>query len=655
MTDQIKIDRIRELTSQLNAASAAYYGGQEEIMTNFEWDAGFDELRRLEDETGFSLPESPVQSVGFLPDESGQKETHEFPALSLAKTKKLEELQAWAGDRPVWLSWKLDGLTLVLTYDHGSLRRILTRGNGIIGTNITYMKDAIKGFPQKIDYAGHLVVRGEVTISYPDFSKVNAELDEEEEKFANPRNLASGTLSLDIKHIETVKRRRLHFHAFTLVYCEDAPISWGARMDWLEASGFTVVERELTNRDSLPEAVGRWTERVTNYDQPVDGLVITYDDTEYASGGSVTGHHATRAGFAFKWQDSSAETILDHIVWSCAASSITPVAVFQPVQLEGTTVSRASLVNISELERLGIGADGKTKLEIIKANKIIPKVVAVLQKEGEYTVPDTCPVCGASTEIATSESGTKTLHCKNHDCPAKHLKRFARFVSKDGLDIDGMSIETIRDFVSAGFLHEYADLWHLSKYAEAIEKMDGFGAKSCEKLLAAIEKSRNVKPEYLLNALSIPLIGIDAARRIIRATGWKGFMDRTAEAGFADIDGIGPEKSSAIMAWMKQNRQILDNLLRELQIQENAPQQENIGRCKGLTFVITGDVYRFKNRDDFKAYVDLQGGKVAGSISGKTDYLVNNNMTSTSTKNKKAQSLGIPIISEDEFIVRFGI
>ena len=654
MTELEKKQRIRELTESLNEASEAYYGGREEIMTNFEWDAKFDELRMLEEETGFSLPESPTQAVSYSTDETGQKEPHEYPALSLAKTKKIEDLQAWAGDRPVWISWKLDGLTLVLTYDAGVLSRILTRGNGSVGNNITYMKDAIRGFPLKINYPGHLVVRGEATISYPDFSLVNAELEEGEDKFANPRNLASGTLALDAKHIEVVRRRRLHFHAFTLVFRENAQRSWGERMDWLEKIGFTVVEREKTNAEGLPDAVRRWTERVADYAQPVDGLVISYDDTEYAATGSITGHHATRAGLAFKWKDNSAYSVLDHIEWSCAASTITPVAVFQPVQLEGTTVSRASLVNISELERLGIGADGVTELEIIKANKIIPKVVSVPKREGSFCVPDTCPVCGSPTEIAVSDSGTKTLRCMNPSCPAKHLKRFARFVSKDGMDIDGMSIETIRDFVAAGLLHEYADLWHLSEHADTIIEMEGFGERSCQKLLAAIEKRRDVRPEQLLNALSIPLIGVDGAKRIIRAVGWEGFLQRAQNEGFADLDGIGPERSAAIQLWMKENRNTLMHLLEELRLQAAEPAPQSNGRCAGLTFVITGDVFRFKNRDEFKTYVDAQGGKVAGSVSGKTDYLVNNDTASQSSKNRKAQSLGIPILSEDEFIERFG-
>ena len=655
MTDLEKREKIRELTESLNAASDAYYGGREEIMSNFEWDSKFDELRRLELETGFSLPDSPVQSVSFSTEEGGQKEAHEYPALSLAKTKQISDLQQWAGNKEVWVSWKLDGLTLVVTYDNGELTRILTRGNGTVGTNITYMKGAIRGIPLKVDFPGHLVVRGEALISYPDFSAVNAELEEGEEKYANPRNLASGTLALDVKNMETVRRRRLGFQTFTLVFCDNAPDSWGQRMNLLEKLGFSVVEREKTDASGLPETVARWTERVAEYPYPVDGLVITYEDAVYAATGSVTGHHAARAGLAFKWQDRSALTTLDHVEWSCAASTITPVAVFSPVQLEGTTVSRASLVNISEMERLGIGEDGKTVLEIIKSNKIIPKCVAVKEKTGVFSVPKICPVCNAATEIFISGSGTKTLRCTNAECPAKHLKRFARFVSKDGLDIDGLSIETLRDLVAVGFVHEYADLWHLRKHSEAIQSMEGFGERSSRKLFDSIEKSREVKAEQLINALSIPQIGLDASRRIIRSVGWDAFLERSLGSGFSDIDGIGPERSAAILAWMERNREMLMRLLAELHLTDTAPVSRSQGSCAGLTFVVTGELYRFRNRDAMKAYVDAQGGKIAGSVSGKTDYLVNNDSQSSSSKNRKAKELGVPILTEDEFIEQFGI
>ena len=654
-----KRERTEYLVSALNAASEAYYGGQEELMSNFEWDAMFDELTALEEETGYILPNSPTRSVGAEEEGNGQKEAHEFPALSLAKTKKVGELQKWAGDMPIWLSWKLDGLTLVLTYDGGALTRILTRGNGAVGTNITFMKDAIRGFPTRIDYKGHMVVRGEATISYTDFEAINDELEEGEEKFANPRNLASGTLALDIKNLDKVRERRLCFNAFTLVYTEEEIVSWGERMERLRGMGFTTVDYERTDAASLPGAIARWTERVESgaMDIPVDGLVITYDDTVYASGGSVTGHHATRAGFAFKWQDESALSVLDHIEWSCAASSITPVAVFAPVQLEGTTVSRASLCNISELERLGIGEDGKTGLKIIKANKIIPKCVEVTSREGSFTVPSSCPVCGTDTEIFVSRGGTKTLRCKNPRCPAKNLKKFARFVGKDGLDIDGLSVETLRDFVNEKFIADFSDIPDLPMHEAQISTMEGYGVKSASNLTAAVEKSRSVKPVNFIVALCIPLIGTDAAKKIIAAAGWQGFLERLENGtGFEDIDGIGPERSNAILSWYEDadNRGVFERLLGKLNVENTAPSGESGGSCSGLVFVITGDVHSFKNRDAFKAYVESQGGKVAGSVSGKTAFLVNNDTASTSSKNQKAKELDIPIISEDEFIARFG-
>lgn len=376
--------RCEELVRQLNEASEAYYNGKEEIMSNYEWDAMFDELVSLENETGYILPDSPTQNTG-AEESSGEREAHEFPALSLAKTKQVSELQKWAEDKPIWLSWKLDGLTLVLTYDGGKLTKILTRGNGTTGTNITYLKNSINGFPQKISFKGHLVVRGEATISYTDFELINDTIEDDDEKYANPRNLASGTLSLDDS--EKVKERRVHFHAFTLVYLEKEIRSWGERMDFLEKEGFAVIDRESFDAQSLPEGIDRWTKKVENgeMDIPVDGLVICFDDTDYAASGSVTGHHATKAGYAFKWQDVSAESELLYVEWSCAASTISPVAVFKPVSLEGTTVSRASLCNISEMERLGIGE--KCTLEVIKANKIIPKCISVKNAEGTFRVP----------------------------------------------------------------------------------------------------------------------------------------------------------------------------------------------------------------------------------------------------------------------------
>ncbi len=654
-----KIRRIQELTESLNAASEAYYGGREEIMTNFEWDAGFDELKRLEEETGFVMADSPTQTVGNSGNEpGGQKEAHEFPALSLAKTKSIADLQKWAGDLPIWLSWKLDGLTLVLTYDGGSLVKILTRGNGTTGNNITYMKDVIRGFPLTVPCSGHLVVRGEATISYPDFEAINAAMEDEDEKFANPRNLASGTLALDAKNLEKVKERNLTFNAFTLVYTEQKIVSWGARMDLLRSFGFTTVDYEATDRQHLPETVEKWTRRVESGEMliPVDGLVIAYDDTDYAATGSVTGHHATRAGFAFKWQDESADTVLDHIEWSCAASAITPVAVFEPVHLEGTVVSRASLCNISELERLGLGENGKTTLRVIKANKIIPKCVAVLKKEGTYSVPEVCPVCGSRTVISLSAGGTKTLKCTNPDCAAKSLMKFSRFAGKNAMDIDGLSVETLRDFINEGYIRNFSDIYRLKEHGEEIKALPGYGEKSRDNLIAAVEKSRKVHPVQLINALCIPLIGLDAAKKLIGSSGWQGFLERLENGtGFEDVDGIGPEKSGSIIQWYadETNRGTFKVLLEVLEVENVLPRENTGGSCKGLNFVITGDVRSFRNRDEFKAFVESQGGRVSGSVTGKTDYLVNNDITSASSKNKKAKELGIPVITEAEFLEKF--
>ena len=653
-------DEIQSLVEQLNAASDAYYNGREEIMTNYEWDAAFDRLKKLEEETGIILPDSPTQNVS-ADNLTGQKEEHEFPALSLAKTKKVAELAKWAENRPIWLSWKLDGLTLVVTYDNGKLTKVVTRGNGHIGTNITHLSKAIDGILQAIPYKGHLVIRGEAVISYPDFEQFNME---SEEEYANPRNLASGSLTL--KNINEVKERHIRWIPFTLVYEEEEIISWGNRMAWLEHQGFKPVDRELIEQPTeanIQAVIDRWTERVTGkssspFPYPVDGLVITYDDTAYAATGSVTGHHATRAGYAFKWQDESAETELEYIEWSCAASTISPVAVFKPVELEGTTVKRASLCNISECERLGIGDKG-TKIAVIKANKIIPKVINVVERLGVFHIPEVCPVCQSATEVTESESsGTKTLHCTNTHCPAKQLKKFGRFVSKEGINIDGLSEQTIQKFINLGWVREYADLFHLNNHASELRTMDGFGDKSVSKLLTAIEKARDVEAHRLLFALNIPLIGRDVCNRLLSAYQISDLFhtatEATTEDVFATIAGIGPEKSASFVRWMKDkdNYSMLQQLLVELNISQSSSAPTG-NSCEGLTFVITGDVHHYKNRNELKAYIESQGGKVTGSVSKSTSFLINNDVESSSGKNKKAKELSIPIISEEEFIARF--
>ncbi|RHH82906.1 NAD-dependent DNA ligase LigA [Segatella copri] len=651
-----KLLQMKSLVERLNQASDSYYNGKGELMTDYEWDALFDQLKRLEEETGEILPDSPTNRVS---EDSivGKKEEHEFAALSLAKTKQVSDLVKWAEDRPIWISWKLDGLTLVVTYDGGKLTKIVTRGNGHIGTNITHLAPAISGIPGTISEKGHLVVRGEAVISYTDFEQF---IIESEGDYANPRNLASGSLTL--KDIEEVKQRHIQWIPFTLVYTERELTSWGERMQMLKDLGMNPVERERIDHpttENIQLEIDKFTEKVTSKKNPfpVDGLVICYDDTAYAATGSVTGHHATRAGFAFKWQDEHADTVLDHIEWSCAASTITPVAVFKPVELEGTTVQRASLCNVSECERLGIGDKG-TRLQVIKANKIIPKVINITEVVGSFVIPNECPVCHAPAVVRESESGTKTLHCTNAACPAKQLKKFARFVSKEGINIDGISEQTVWKFINHGFIMEYADFYKLKNYAFEISCFEGFGKKSVSNLLESVEKSRHTDGRHLLYALNIPLCGGDVAKKLLSRYKVKELIETARlsmfDDEFASIDGIGPEKSAKFIAWFKDDVhfQHVQHLLSELIIEEHEP-VETGNKCQGLTFVVTGDLHHYKNRNELKAYIESQGGKVTGSVSKSTNFLINNDAASQSSKNKKAHELNIPIITEDEFIEKF--
>lgn len=646
-----------EMIARLNAAAAAYYDGRGEMMTDYEWDALLDELRRLEQETGVVLPASPTHRVG-ADTTAGERVAHEYPALSLAKTKRPEELAQWAGGRPVWLSWKLDGLTLVATWDDGRLTRVVTRGNGHEGTDITRLATAIEGLPATLPLAGHIVVRGEAVISYHDFELYNLENDSD---YANPRNLASGSLTL--KDADEVRRRHIRWMPFTLVHTDDDITSWGQRMERLAAAGLLTVDRERIEQpteDNIRQVIDRWTHRVESGQcpYPVDGLVITYDDTLWASGGSVTGHHATRAGYAFKWADEEGETTLRQIEWSCAASTISPVAVFEPVELEGTTVRRASLCNISECERLGIGAAG-TRLAVIKANKIIPKVVRVTRREGQLDIPARCPVCGAPTVVTVSpQSGTRTLHCTSPDCPAKQLRKYERFVSKAGMDIDGISGQTLSRLINLGWLSEWADIYHLADHQLELSRLEGFGPKSAANMVAAVEKSRHCTARRLLYALAIPLVGTDVCKRLLTSYTLADLIAQAraaeSEEHFAHIAGIGPEKSAALVRWMREETTYrrLQRLLAELQVaDETLTPQGN--RCEGLTFCVTGDVHHYKNRSELKAYIESQGGKVSGSVSRATAYLINNDTQSASAKNQKAKALGVRILGEEEFIAQF--
>ena len=660
------IQRMEQLVRELNEASKTYYNGLAEQMTDYEWDRRFDELKQLEAETGTTLPDSPTQRVSE-DTITGQKEEHEFAALSLAKTKKVDELVKWAEGRPIWISWKLDGLTLVVTYDDGRLTKIVTRGNGHIGTNITHLAQAISGIPAEIKATGHIVIRGEAVISYDDFERYVMESGED---YANPRNLASGSLS--VKDPQDIKDRHIRWIPFTLVFTEQNINSWGERMDWLDQLGFNTVERRLVNmpeEGSVDGVINVFTNEVTSKQNPfpVDGLVVCYDDTAYAQTGSVTGHHATRAGLAFKWQDEAADTMLKEVEWSCAASTISPVAVFQPVELEGTTVKRASLCNISECERLGIGGPG-TQISVIKANKIIPKVIAVTQSIGTFIVPDECPVCHAATQIVVSEaSGTKTLRCTNPGCAAKQLRKLARFVSKEGMNIDGISEQTLAKFINLGWISEYADIYELRKHIFELSRMEGFGEKSASNIMRSIDRSREVEAHRLLFALNIPLCGLDVCKRLLSAYPLDDLVNEAVKQSndlfatqaepqevFAHVNGIGPEKSAQFVLWFRNsgNMKRYRRLKEKLTIKATALTPTG-NACEGLTFVITGDLHHYKNRNELKTYIESQGGKVASAVSGSTSYLINNDVTSTSGKNKKAQQLGIPILSEDDFITHF--
>ena len=659
--------QMRTLVEELNRASDAYYNGRGELMTDYEWDAKFDQLKQLESQSGVVLPDSPTHRVS-ADTTVGKKEEHEFSALSLAKTKQPTDLVKWAEGRPIWMSWKLDGLTLVVTYDEGQLTKVVTRGDGHIGTNITHLAQAINGIPATIHATGHVVVRGEAVISYEDFERFNLESDEE---YANPRNLASGSLTL--KDPREVAQRHIRWIPFTLVHTDEEIPTWGARMDWLTKAGLGAVDHERIDDPTLEHveaAIERWTEKVTKRENPypVDGLVIVYDDAEYAATGSVTGHHATRAGYAFKWADESASTELDHVEWSCAASTISPVAVFRPVELEGTTVKRASLCNISECERLGMGGKG-TQLEVIKANKIIPKVIKVKQAVGPFCIPDRCPVCGSPTRVDVSAaSGTKTLHCTHAACPAKQLRKFARFVSKQGVNVDGISEQTLQKFINLGWIRDYADIFDLPTHAMEIAALEGFGVKSATNIRQSVERARKVEARRLLYALSIPLCGQDVCNRLLSAYSLNDLIalaegnvrptdlfTPSAEETLAMIPGIGPEKAKSFVAWFAQeeHRSVMARLLNVLTVEQTSTAATG-EKCKGLVFVVTGDVHHYKNRNELKAYIESQGGKVTGSVSKSTSYLINNDVTSTSSKNQKAHQFNIPIISEDEFVERFG-
>ena len=646
-----KKERIKELVDILNKASKAYYQDAKEIMSNFEYDALYDELVQLEKDTGIVLANSPTVNVGYEVVSELPKEQHESPMLSLDKTKEVSVLADFAGDKKSLLSWKLDGLTVVLTYQQGKLFKAVTRGNGEIGEVITNNAKTFKNIPLSIPYEGRLVLRGEAIIKYSDFEKINREIEDAQAKYKNPRNLCSG--SVRQLNSEITAKRNVNFIAFALISAENVDFKNSIEQQylWLEQQGFEVVERKEVTSSNMEETVKYFAEKIKEYDYPSDGLVLMYDDIEY---GLSLGRTAKfpRNGIAFKWEDEQAETTLEYIEWSPSRTGlINPVAVFKPVELEGTTVTRASVHNISIMEELKLG-DGDT-IKVYKANMIIPQISENVTKSGKCVIPEICPACGERTEIK-NDNGEKTLYCPNKQCPAKHVKLYSLFVSRNAMNIDGLSEETLEKFIDAGYIHEFADIFNLSRYQKEIVETPGFGQKSYDNLIDSLNKAREVELHALLYSLGIPNIGVANAKLICKYfnNDIEKITHATAEE-LVKIDGIGDKMAVKFVEYFsdKENIKKFNNLLNELTIiKEENNEEQNMA---GLNFVVTGSVERFANRNEVKDYIEKRGGKVTGSVTSKTNYLINNDLLSNSSKNKKAKELGIEIINEEQFLERW--
>ena len=649
MNNDTDTRRMQELVELLNRAAKAYYQDADEIMSNYEYDALYDELQALEAQTGVTLSSSPTVNVGYEILSELPKERHPSPMLSLDKTKDVAGLQAFAGDQKVVMSWKMDGLTIVLTYRDGGLVKAVTRGNGEVGEVITANARTFKNLPLQIPYKGELVLRGEAVIGYKDFEKINEEIAEVDAKYKNPRNLCSG--SVRQLNSEITAKRNVKFYGFSLVQAEgvDFHNSRAAQLDWLASQGFEVVEHIVVSREEIPNEVIKFSEKIVSNDFPSDGLVLIYDDVAYGQSLGRTSKFP-RDSFAFKWADETSKTVLREIEWSPSRTGlINPVAIFDPVELEGTTVSRASVHNISIMEELELGIGDQ--IEVYKANMIIPQIAENLTRSGVKDIPKVCPVCGGATEVR-SISNAKALYCTNPECQAKQLKSYALFVSRDALNIDGLSEATLEKFIARGFIHDFADLFHLEQHQEEICEMDGFGEKSYNNLITSVEKARETTLPRLIYGLGIANIGLANAKLICKEIGHdpERVMDLTAE-DLAAIDGIGDVIAGNYVAYFAdaEHRELFEKLLKEVKLPE---EQEDVGEqtFAGMNFVITGSVEHFANRNEVKALIESKGGKVTGSVTSKTNYLINNNVESTSSKNKKAKDLGIPIITEEDFL-----
>lgn len=641
-------DRIKELVDTLNKAAKVYYSGTDEIMSNLEYDRLYDELKALEDETGIVLAGSPTHKVGYETLSELPKEEHERPMLSLDKTKSVEELAAFAGTHKSLLSWKLDGLTVVVTYRDGELYKAVTRGNGYVGEVITPNARVFVNLPAKIPYKGELVIRGEAIITYSDFERINRSIEEDENKYKNPRNLCSGSVRQLNNRITAERNVRLI--AFALIRADgvDFGNSRQKQFEWLKDQGFEVVEYKIVDETSVADAVEYFSKAITDNDFPSDGLVLLYDDIAYGESLGTTAKFPRNA-IAFKWADEMAITRLKCVEWSASRTGlINPVAVFEPVELEGTTVSRASVHNVSIVRELKLGYNDEIK--VYKANMIIPQIAENITGSATIEIPKVCPVCGGPTGIKKAND-TEFLYCLNPDCQAKHIKRFEHFVSRNALNIDGISSQTLEKFIDRGFIKNYTDLYHLNNYEDEIVGMDGFGRKSYDNIIESVEKSRTVTLDHVIYALGIGGIGLANARLVSRHCNEdpETVADITIEE-LMSIDGIGDVLAQSFREYFDDvnNRRLYNELLAELKLQKEV--RDTSSPVAGKAFVITGSVNHFTNRDELKAFIETLGGKTTGSVSAKTDYLINNDVTSNSSKNKKARELGIPVISEEEFI-----
>lgn len=641
-------ERIRELVKILNDASRAYYQEDREIMSNFEYDKLYDELLKLEEETGFVLSGSPTSKVGYEILSELPKERHPEPMLSLDKTKSVDDLAAWLNGRKGVMSWKLDGLTVVLTYEGGELVKAVTRGNGEIGEVITNNAKVFANIPKKITYKNPLTIRGEAIITYTDFEKINQTIEDVESKYKNPRNLCSG--SVRQLNNEITAKRNVHFFAFSMLDSGDDLIdrTVNSRFDFLEGLGFSVVEHYDVTPENIHDVVKDFSDKISSNDFPSDGLVLSFDDIAY---GRSLGRTAKfpRDSIAFKWADEEAETILRHIEWSPSRTGlINPVAIFDTVELEGTSVSRASIHNVSIAKQLKLGI-GDT-IKVYKANMIIPQISENLTKSGNLAVPDTCPACGKKTELKR-ENDVETLYCPNPLCPAKSIKLFTHFVSRNAMNIDGMSEATLEKFIDKGFLVELYDIYHLDRFEDEIVNMEGFGRKSYDNMIDSINASRNTELTRVIYGLGILNVGHATAKLICKF--FKNDIEKiisASEEEFAQIEKIGDVIAEGIVSYFadEENIRVLRMILNEVTLTEEENDKEQ--DLEGKTFVITGSLNNFSNRDELKKIIEDRGGKVAGSVSSKTDYLINNDVMSNSSKNKKAKDLGIPIISEDDFL-----